>query len=312
MRTGFKDIFARLAARLLPRAVMQDKRYFDLWEARGYHVTPVHFYEPVPDTRALDTGVWSPRSDAPGVVLDEQRHVDLLTTLAAKFRGEYDGFATRDSTDATRYRTQNGGFESVDGEILYSLLRQLRPRRVYEVGSGWSTLLTAEALLRNQADGAEPCDYRVFDPYPGEVVAGGIRGVSNLARTRIQDVPLETFDDLDENDILFVDCSHVVTIGSDARHICLEIVPRLKRGVVVHFHDVFMPDEYPRAWAEDMRWFWTEQYVVQAFLAFNDTFEVLWAAYWMHTRRPDALRAAMSSYDPAQSRPASLWIRRIS
>jgi predicted O-methyltransferase YrrM len=312
MRTASKDIIARLAARVLPRAVMRDKRYFDLWEARGYHVTPVHFYEPVPDTRELGPNVWASRSDAPGVVLDEQRQIDLLATLAATFRGEYDNFASRGSNDPARYRTHNGGFESVDGEILYSLLRHLQPRRVYEVGSGWSTLLTSEALVRNEAEGAHPCDYRVFDPYPGVVVAGGVRGVSSLSRMRIQDVPLETFDELGENDVLFIDCSHVATIGSDARHICLEIVPRLQPGVVVHFHDIFMPDEYPRAWVEEMRWFWTEQYVVQAFLAFNDTFEVLWAAHWMHTHRPDALQAAMSSYDPSASRPASLWIRRVS
>ena len=132
----------------------------------------------------------------------------------------------------------------------------------------------------------------------------------------MQDLPLEIFAPLEAGDVLFVDSSHVLAIGSDVQHLVLRVLPRLSPGVVVHFHDIFLPAEYPREWVLERFRFWNEQYALHAFLAFNDAYRVLWAGHFLHLTQPDALRRAFSGYRSAAvvrgrpSLPGSFWIRR--
>ena len=188
------------------------------------------------------------------------------------------------------------------------MVRSFQPRRVVEIGCGMSTLIIAAALGRNAENGPSS-EYVVIDPYPPSNVQAGVRGVSRLIAEEVQNVPLERFTDLQAGDILFVDSSHVVRIGSDVLYEYLEILPRLAPGVVVHAHDIFLPGQYPREWVLDRRRFWSEQYLLQSFLAFNHDFEVLWAAGLMDVRHPEVLEAAFPSYH-ANARPGSFWFRR--
>ena len=121
---------------------------------------------------------------------------------------------------------------------------------------------------------------------------------------------MSEFLSLEENDILFIDSSHVLRIGGDVRYEYLEILPRLNRGVIVHAHDIFCPAEYPRQWVLEHYHFWTEQYLLQAFLTFNDSFEVLWGSSYMHINHPDKLEAAFSSYGRDVESPSSFWMRK--
>ena len=130
-----------------------------------------------------------------------------------------------------------------------------------------------------------------------------------LWRLPIQDVSLDEFQSLRKNDILFIDSSHVCKIGSDVQFLFLEVLPRIRPGVVVHIHDIFMPMEYPKQWVLDQHLFWNEQYILQTFLSFNTTFEVLWAGQWMHIKHPDALMKAFPSYKTGVW-PGSFWFRR--
>ena len=123
------------------------------------------------------------------------------------------------------------------------------------------------------ADG-HPLTLEVFDPFPS-VVTPELPGLERLERLSAQQVPLETFDRLGSGDVLFVDTTHTVKVGSDVNHILLEVLPRLAPGVVVHLHDIFLPYEYPKVWLEDYGLYWTEQYLLQAFLAFNSGYEIL-------------------------------------
>jgi hypothetical protein len=288
VKTVLKDLVARGAARLLPAGVMRDKRYFELWQERGYHVTPVHFYEPIPDTRTLRDALWVSRPSAPGVRLDAEGQAQLFESLGAEFLAEWPPPGSFDP--------DNGSFEAVDAFVAYGLLRRHRPRRVVEIGSGWSSLLIAAALARNGGG-----NHTIVDPYPSPLVERG----PEIVREQVQTVAGERFDELAENDVLFVDSSHVVAAGSDVQRIVLDVLPRVRAGVLVHFHDIFIPDEYPRAWAERDRWFWNEQYVLQAFLAFNDAFDVLWASHYMYATRPDVVGLLPGSGDGG-----SLWLRR--
>lgn len=296
----------RFIRRALNRLI---KETFVLWQRLGIHVTPVHFYQPVPDTRELGEAVLRRRTSLVGIDMREQAQLDLLVAVREDFGEEYEALPRTKTSSPTQYFVDNDTFTSVDGEILYSMIRRLKPRRMIEVGSGRSTLLAAQALRRNEADGAPHCDYTVCDPFPGDPVSTGVPGVDRLIRSRVQDLDLATFEDLADNDILFIDSSHVLRIGSDVQFEILEVIPRVSVGVHIHVHDVFLPREYPSQWIHRERWFWNEQYVLQALLAFNSEFEVVWAGSYMHLNHPDAVAAAFSSYGPSRQ-PGSIWFRR--
>jgi hypothetical protein len=127
---------------------------------------------------------------------------------------------------------------------------------------------------------------------------------------KVQNVPVSKFGELKENDILFIDSSHILRIGSDVRYEYLEILPRLNKGVLVHAHDIFLPSEYPKEWVCKQYRFYTEQYLLQAFLAFNSAFEILWMGSYMHLKHPEKLERAFSSYDRNKVWPGSFWLRK--
>lgn len=310
LRPTIHKVIARIASFLLPPVVMRSKKFFRLWESRGYHVTPVHFSEPIPDTSTLRESLWSRPSALVGIDMNEQGQLDLLSRFSSEFGVEYRSFPRARTPVLWQYWLDNSTFGAVDGEILYCMIRHFKPRRFFEIGSGSSTYLSAQAILKNrEVDGCE-CELTTFDPYPNDVLRSGFPGLSRLIRARIQDIPLSRFNELEKNDILFIDSSHVLQVGGDVQYEYLEILPRLKSGVIVHAHDVFFPSEYPREWVLERYMFWTEQYLLQAFLSFNHAFQVLWGGSYMHTRHPDKLAKAFSSYDEATVWPGSLWMQR--
>jgi hypothetical protein len=277
----------------------------------GVHVIPVSFYGPVPDTRDLSDSLWQQTSSLPGVDLDLEAQAGLLSEFAQAYKREYDALPVHATGQRHEFHLDNDAFGSVDAEILYCMIRKHRPKRVFEIGAGYSTLLAAQALLVNSADGSALGSLTSCEPYPNETLKGGFPGLTRLLETKVQDVPLSEFEALDENDVLFIDSSHVLKIGSDVRFEYLEILPRVRPGVLVHVHDIFLPAEYPRDWVLGEHRFWNEQYLVQAFLAFNSAFRVLWAGSAMNLAHPESLGSAFKSYRPGVTQPGSLWIQRI-
>jgi hypothetical protein len=285
------------------------KKLFPLWEALGFHIT-----EPIPDSRTLKNKLWQNHSELIGIDLNEQGQLELLSDFASKFKNEYDRLPLNwdQNLKPYEYYINNGGFGSGDGEILYCMIRYFKPKRIFEIGSGNSTYLSAQAVLKNKEEEKNyECELVVIDPYPQNIVQAGFPGLSKLIPKKVQDIPWQEFKNLRENDILFIDSSHVLTIGSDVQYEYLEILPRINKGVIVHSHDIFLPAEYPKDWVLKGHRFWTEQYLLQAFLAFNDSFEVLWAGSYMHLKHPDRLEASFSSYKREKITPGSFWIRRM-
>jgi len=286
-------------------------RSLRLLERLGVHVTPNHFYFPIPDTRSLDERVWTRHSKLIGIEMNEPGQLELLASFAAEFRGEYEALPREPTGVAHQFFLGNTRFDAVDSEILYCMVRRFRPARIFEIGSGYSTYLSAQALLKNHEAHGQPAELIACEPYPSPVLQAGFPGLSRLIPARVQDVPLAEFKRLESGDILFIDSSHVLKIGSDVQYEFLEILPRLKKGVLVHIHDIFLPAEYPRAWVLEHHKFWNEQYLLQAFLSFNAAYEVLWGGSFMHLEHPDVLSEAFSSYDRLRSWPGSFWIRRV-
>lgn len=287
------------------------KRSFLIWQRLGFHVTPNHFSEPIPDTRTLKNELWSKRSEMVGIEISEHEQIRLLSEFLAKFKGEYEAFPRHKTPIPHQYYVNNGNFESVDGEILYCMIRYFKPRKIFEIGSGSSTYLSAQATLRNKEENKDyECELMAVDPYPNSVLKDGFPGLSKLIPEKVQNVPVSKFGELKENDVLFIDTSHILKIGSDVQHEYLEILPRLNKGVLIHAHDIFLPSEYPREWVYKQYSFYTEQYLLQAFLAFNSAFEILWMGSYMHLKHPDKLEKAFSSYDKNKVWPRSFWLRK--
>jgi predicted O-methyltransferase YrrM len=302
-----RDFVARAIAPVLRRLAF-DPRYFDLWQTQGFHVSQVHYYQPIPDTREIDPSVWQRHSRIRGLDIRAEQQKELLSIFTARFKHEYNHFPRGRQSRDFRFYLGNVAFEAVDAEILFCMIRYFKPKTIFEIGSGWSTLLAADALSRNLRDGS-PGKLIAIEPYPPEFLSASIPEEVELLRRPVQKVALTQFEALRENDILFIDSSHVCTIGSDVHYEVLEILPQLNPGVLIHIHDIFLPAEYPKEWVLDRHHFWNEQYIVQAFLCFNDTFEILWAGQWMHLTHPEVLLEAFKSYHSGVS-PASLWLRR--
>ena len=302
-----RDLAAHVIAPLL-RRLAHDPKYFELWQSHGFHVASVHYYQPIPDTRVLPLSLWNRVSDLPGVDIREEQQKQLLSEIVGRFKDEYTAIPEGASTQEFHYYLGNVAFEAVDAEMLFGLIRLLKPRRMYEIGSGFSTLLTADALRRNRVDGYS-CRFIAIDPDASAELEAKLPRDVALWRVPVQEVSLDEFESLCENDILFIDSSHVCKIGSDVQFLFLEVLPRLRPGVVVHIHDIFLPLEYPRQWVLDEHRFWNEQYLLQTFLSFNTTFEVLWAGQWMHIKYPDLLMKAFPSYKAGVS-AGSFWFRR--
>jgi len=308
LKRTLKNIIAYGASLILLK-VARDKRYFDLWQRNGFHIIPTHFYEPIPDTRTLKDELWIGKSELVGVEMNLEKQLELLTQIFPNFREEYD-FSRKKKEIPYEFYLGNGSFESVDAEVLHCMIRHFQPRKVIEIGSGFSTYLSAKACLLNKEKSGIKTELYSIEPFPNDILKKGFPGLSVLIQKPVEDVGLDFFLQLDENDILFIDSSHVVRIGGDVNYVYLEILPRLKRGVIVHSHDIFLPAEYPKEWVLKSHWFWTEQYLLQAFLSFNYAFEILWAGSYMHLNYPNELKSTFPSYDKDNCCPGSFWIRR--
>jgi Methyltransferase domain len=256
---------------------------------RGYDVVPRTFDSPLPDVTALPEDTWKP-SELVGVDLRLPAAWALLEEELAPFIADF----------PADFEVRNGTYESVDAETLYALVRWSRPRLVIELGSGASTHLI-------QAAG--PAEHRIFDPNPWAATKlGAVEGLT-VTPLRAEDIPLTEFADLQAGDVLFVDTTHTVKTGGDVTRIMLEVLPRLASGVLVHVHDIFLPNDYPRPWVVDLRRAYAEQYLLHAFLLFNDAFEVLLPTHALAVADPERLGRAIPSFRPGDA-PAAFWIRR--
>ncbi len=310
-----RDVIAHILARVLPWELMGRKVYFRLWEERGFHITEVSSYHPIPDTRTLPQKLWEQESELVGLDLRIHEQLELMQTFQKKYADEYEQFPRQKTDDPYQYHLNNGWFESVDAEILYCMIRHHQPKRIIEVGAGYSTYLMVQACKQNIADGIHPATITTIDP-TSVIFHQQIPGVSQFIKAPVQEMPLEPFLELEAHDILFIDSSHVVKIGSDVVYELLEIVPRIAVGVVIHFHDIFWPCEYPQEWVFKSTLFWNEQYALQAFLAFNNAFKILWTSNYLNVHHPDALDAAFGSYrwyyhEVGGFAPGSVWIQRV-
>ncbi len=267
-----------------------------------------HFYSPVVDPaelRAREQEIWDPLPIEEGSPVDYRPAAqrELLAALG-RYAPDYDTFLElAGALPRPAFVEPNGMFGGLDARVWFCLLRHFRPRRVVEIGSGYTSLLAAEVNRRVLDQSAELV---CIDPYPPAFLAPPIPGLSELRAQPVQEVPLALFARLEAGDILFVDSSHVAKTGSDVNHIYFRILPVLERGVILHVHDIFLPGEYPRDWVLGEQRSWNEQYLVHALLSYSHGLEILFGCAFATRFFPELIRSTFGR----DCGGSSLWLRK--
>ncbi len=270
---------------------------------------PGHFYSPVVDVgdpHAIEAVRGRVRAPLPaGVTIDVEQMKSLMKRLSEQHR--HFPFS-RHQNPGFRFYFDNPFFGCHDASVLFSMLLEFKPHRVVEVGCGYSSCLMLDTNERFFDGGL---DLTLIDPALGDLQSlFGKRGTgtAHLFSDRVQNVPLRVFERLEENDILFIDSSHVSKTGSDVNYFLFEILPILKPGVLVHFHDILYPFEYLEDWVLTQKRSWNEAYALHAFLQYNSAFEIVyWNNFVWHRLREDLAGLMPLCLD---NEGGSIWLRR--
>lgn len=269
---------------------------------------PGHFYSPIPhpDEVSKDAAViWGEMPDEiEGVDLNRAGQLEMLE----HFKGYYSDIPFPETKSKKfRYHYQNPAYSHSDAIVLYCMMRHTQPRHIVEAGSGYSSCLmldTNDRFLQGKVS------FSFIEPYPQllySLIRNEDRERIQVIPTRLQDVDLVEFDRLEENDILFIDSTHVSKINSDVNYIFFKILPRLKRGVYIHIHDIFYPFEYPKHWVDEGR-AWNEGYMLRAFLQFNDAFKIVFFSTFMEHFHEDEFRKHMPL--ALKNRGGCIWLQK--
>lgn len=318
------------AARFLPRPIVEalDGVVFGLRRRRvratqwffglfGFNIVKKDdYYSTLPVLSEIEStrARWDRPSALVGIDLDVPEMTETLRDLASRWEQEF-AAVTGDYLANTR-QGFGPGYPQLDARTLYFMLREHKPARYLEIGSGLSTYYASLAAQRNAADGS-PLQITCVEPYPFDA----LRTLDNfeLVEGFVQDVPLSRFEALEAGDVLFIDSSHALKIDSDVAFLFLEVLPRLKPGVLVHIHDVHFPynGPYPAdTWLFGERWpvYWNEAMVVQIFLAHNHAYRVLLSTPMIRHENEHVLGELFADYVPVArdaNPPSSLWLRRV-
>ena len=270
------------------------------------HSTPGHFYSPIPDqeeVRKRETEIYNKDKAIYGIDFNDSLQLELLEKI--KFYLPEAPW-TFEKQNHLAYRYDNIYYTYSDALTLYGLMRTLRPDRIIEVGSGWSS---AVMLDTNRLFCESKSHLLFIEPFPDRLleVRNGDKS-SDHWQVFIQQVDLDVFRQLNDGDFLFIDTSHVSKIGSDVNHILFEVLPVLKKGVYVHFHDIHFPFEYPKEWIYK-GYAWNENYILRAYLMNNPDFEIVMMNTYLEHKYPERIPEMLFT-NHNNFITGSIWLRR--
>lgn len=290
-----------------------------LFSRHGYDLLKRHYYSPIPDQTELDESFWKQDTALVGVEMNEDGALNLLENVFPLYMDEFRQLfpLRRENTSSPeQFYLINGALMAVDAHVYYALIRHFRPKRIVEIGSGFSTLLAATCInkIKEREKKGEGPHLTAIEPFPPPFLSEGLAGLAQLIQRKVQEVDLDLFTSLEAGDILFIDSTHVLRAGGDVQMEYCEILPRLAPGVLVHIHDISLPKPYPRVYFEKEQYYWNEQYLLQAFLTFNSRFEVLWPGNYMMLKYPEKVTTVFPEMTLMReifplSEPSSFWMR---
>ncbi len=284
---------------------------YPIFHKYGFHLLRRHFYLPIPE---LEDRQYLKRSTLPGITIDDSVAFELLDQAVAPYKEEFSQLPVNsDSSNESKYYLLNSAFMAIDSNVYYGLVRHYKPRRIIEIGSGFSTLLASEAVRKNVEEANAATEIICIEPHPSNMLRS-FEGEITLLTKKVQETNFELFTSLGENDILFIDSSHVLREGGDVWYEYCEILPSLSPNVLVHVHDVSLPNPYPEVYFH-RQVFWNEQYLLQTFLSYNKRFEIIWPGNYLMLKYPERMQQVftpeyelMRAAYPA-SEPSSFWMR---
>lgn len=237
-----------------------------------------------------------------GIDWNETLVDEIMAGPLTLYREEYNQFPKLPTGNSSDFYSSNPFFGFVDAAVCYALIRNGEPATVVEIGSGNSSRLIRAALDQNQ------CGRLVsVDPNP----RAPIEGISHEHMQKdVQQLPVSWFEQLPEDSILFIDSSHQAGTGSDVNFLFLEVLPTLRPGVLIHIHDIYLPDDYPTHWNIDRKFNYSEQYLLQALLSFSSGFRVVWPGRWVIQNKREELLALIRPGEKLE-RHCSFWMQRV-
>lgn len=271
-------------------------------------VPPGHYYSPIPcieDVKLKEDEIFNNvPSEIPGVDLNVKRQLYLLDQFVEYYKElPFDA----DKKDNLRYFFENPSYSYSDAIFLYCIIRYTRPKRIIEVGSGYSSCVTLDT---NELffDNSISCSF--IEPYPQlflSLIKAADKSRNEIIEEKLQDIDLSKFSELSAGDILFIDSTHVSKINSDVNYVFSKILPNINKGVYIHFHDIFYPFEYPKEWIfAGMAW--NETYLLRSFLQYNDSFKIqFFNTYLEHFHRDEFVNnMPLCLKNPG----GSIWIKK--
>ncbi|RJX20280.1 MAG: class I SAM-dependent methyltransferase [Desulforudis sp.] len=264
-----------------------------------------HYYEPQFDYRKTKQPFSQDRK-LPGLNLNVAEQLKMLSTFSY---GHELADLRHGEAAAQGFCLDNINFKSGDAEYWYQIIRSIKPSRIFEVGSGNSTLIALRAINANQMESPSyRCKHVCIEPY--EMPWLEKSGVT-VIRQKVEDLDIRFFSELEANDILFIDSSHVIRPQGDVLFVYLELLPTLNKNVIVHLHDIFTPRNYLKEWLETDVKFWNEQYLLEAFLTHNANWKIIGALNYLHHHHYEQLKLVTPFLTPERE-PGSFYIQKIS
>lgn len=301
--------FTYLAAKWLEYIRINFRRLDTCWEIlKKLEIIPIrnHYYEPLISANQL----WKELTEERKLIgIDLNIEVQLSYLENFNYSNELLHFPMKKGNKNNFY-FQNSGFSCGDAEILYSMIRYLKPKKIIEVGSGNSTLMSLNAIRKNRQEDKEyRCDFYCIEPFEQPWLEA--KKEIKVLRKKVEEVDLNFFLKLEKNDILFIDSSHVIRPQGDVLYEYQEILPALQTGVVIHIHDIFTPRDYPKEWLIDEVRLWNEQYLLEGYLTNNSEVEIICALNYLKHNYWDAISAKCPILKKhKEAEPGSFWIRK--
>jgi predicted O-methyltransferase YrrM len=271
-------------------------------------VPPGHFYSPIPsleEIRSKEKELFAeiPR-EIPGIDMNVEEQLRLFDHFK-KYYGEQPFEAQKKNN--MRYFFENPAYLYSDAIFLHCMIRHFKPRRIIEIGSGYSSCVmldTNELFFNNEIQ----CTF--IEPYP-ELLLSLMKAADKdrveIISHNLQDIAIKKFENLTEGDFLFVDSTHVSKINSDVNYIFFKVLPMLSKGVYIHFHDIFYPFEYPKEWVYEGR-SWNEAYILRAFLEYNNSFKIIFFNTFLEHFYEDIFLRQMPLC--LKNRGGSIWLKK--
>lgn len=302
--TFLSSLWLKIVMKLKPTGVT-DK----IFSKVGILPVPDHYYQPLVNPKKhLKKSLRDDRT-LPGLDLNVQEQLDILAKFDYSLELLNFPIDEEKGSGTIEYFYNNRFYGPGDSEYLYNMIRYFKPGKIIEIGSGYSTLMAKNAIDKNKnEDKSYECEHMCIEPYEMSWLES--KNVK-VIRTKVEDIDTSFFRQLGPNDILFIDSSHIIRPQGDVLFEYLEILPVLNKGVIVHIHDIFTPKDYLDKWIYEHR-LWNEQYLLEAFLSFNNSFKIIGATNFLSHNYTSEYSAKCPVFAKQQRcEPAAFWMKRV-